>query len=371
MNIDLPYVQAQKRNGKFRYYYRRAGQARIRLRGEPGSAEFAESYNFAKVQFSVAGKKPIGAGAAARSPAGTVSGAIAAYYQHNSFAHALAPSTQAMRRSILEKLRAEHGDDPLRLLERRHVAAILGRLKPNPANSWLIALRGLMAFAIEVEIIKTDPTADIKKAKRPMSTGFHPWTEAEIAQFEAHHPIGSRARLALALLLYTAQRRSDIVRIGPAHIDFTAGTIAVKPQKTLRTTGKSLELPLAAELREAIAGSVTGPFTFLVTTRGAPYSAPGFSNWFREVCNDAGLPHCTAHGLRKAQCRRLAEAGCSELQIAAVTGHEDMAEIRVYTRDAAQKKMAEAAFAAARRTGGDRETVPPSPKTLYPLALKA
>jgi hypothetical protein len=54
-----------------------------------------------------------------------------------------------------------------------------------------------------------------------------------------------------------------------------------------------------------------------VTAAGAPFSAAGFGNFFREWCNEAGLYSCTAHGLRKAQLRRLAEAGCSEHQITA------------------------------------------------------
>jgi integrase len=84
--------------------------------------------------------------------------------------------------------------------------------------------------------------------------------------------------------------------------------------------------------------------TFLVTAAGAPFSAAGFGNLFRDWCNDAGLHNCTAHGLRKAQLRRLAEAGCSEHQIAAISGHESLAEIRLYTRAAEQARLAKAAM---------------------------
>jgi integrase len=61
-----------------------------------------------------------------------------------------------------------------------------------------------------------DPARDIEYIKRK-SAGFRTWSEDEIATFEAHHPVGSKTRLALALLLYTAQRRSDVVRMGRQH----------------------------------------------------------------------------------------------------------------------------------------------------------
>ena len=64
---------------------------------------------------------------------------------------------------------------------------------------------------------RDDPTRDIKQ-RSIKGDGFHTWTDDEIAQFEAHHPIGTKPRLALALLLYTAQRRSDVVRMGRQHI---------------------------------------------------------------------------------------------------------------------------------------------------------
>ena len=50
------------------------------------------------------------------------------------------------------------------------------------------------------------------------SDGFHTWTIDEVRQFEAHHPIGTTPRLAFALLLYTGQRRSDVVHLGRQHL---------------------------------------------------------------------------------------------------------------------------------------------------------
>lgn len=63
-------------------------------------------------------------------------------------------------------------------------------------------------------------------------------------------------------------------------------------------------------------------------------------NWFRTRCDEAKLPHCSMHGLRKAAARRLAEAGCTDRQIMAITGHKTTQEVGRYTRSAEQMKLA-------------------------------
>jgi integrase len=80
--------------------------------------------------------------------------------------------------------------------------------------------------------------------------------------------------------------------------------------------------------------------TFLLDSRGEAFTPPGFSKWFAKQCRDIGLHGLTAHGLRKAACRRLAEAGCSANEIAAIPGHASLNEIARYTRAADQARMA-------------------------------
>ena len=84
--------------------------------------------------------------------------------------------------------------------------------------------------------------------------------------------------------------------------------------------------------------------TFLVTASGKPFSPAGFTNWFRDMCKEAGLQGFSAHGLRKAGCRRLAEAGCSAHEIAAWSGHRTLSEIAEYTRSVEQAAMARQAM---------------------------
>jgi integrase len=150
--------------------------------------------------------------------------------------------------------------------------------------------------------------------------------------------VGSRPRLALALLHYTGQRRSDVVRMGRQHV--RDGVLQVPRVKT----GAELMIPVHLALADIIAEMAAGNLTFLTTQFGKPFTAAGFGNWFRDQCNAAGLPHCSAHGLRKAAAWRLAEAGCTEHKIAAITGHASLREIARYTKAADQKGLARAAM---------------------------
>jgi integrase len=331
--IRLDYIhEFMDRHGKIRRYFRRPGFKRIPLSGAPGSDEFMTAY-----QLALAGQVPrveIGAG---RTKPGTVNAGIVGYYNSLAF-RSLAPSTQKMRRNILERFRAEHGDKRIAMLPHEFIVRTLGKRSPAAARNWLKTLRGLLQFAVAENFRADDPTQGVK-LPRIKTDGFHTWTEAEIEQFEIKHPIGSRARLALALLLYTAQRRGDVVRMGRQHI--RNGVLSVRQGKT----GAALEIPVHPELRRALDATQGDHLTHLVTERGEPFTPAGFGNWFRDRCNEAELPkHCSAHGLRKAACRRLAEAGCSEKQIAAISGHLSLREVQRYTKAADQALLAREAM---------------------------
>jgi integrase len=313
----LPYVQEYRdRHGKIRRYFRRPGN---------------------------------------RSAPGSLSAAIAAYYTDRSFTGELAAETQQQRRTILERFRNEHGNKPIARIERVHIVKILGEKTPSSALNWLTAIRGLTLFAVKVGLLQADPTVGIERAKLPNTEGFHSWSEEEIGQYEAKHPIGSRARMAMALVLYTALRRGDIVTLGPQHV--RDGTITVRPRKTTRTTGTTLHIPVHPALAEILAKTPTKHLTFLTTEAGTPFRPPSLSWRFRTWCDEAGLPHCTAHGLRKAQCRRLAEAGCSVHEIAAISGHKTLSEVRRYTEAVDQARLAKAAMARLRPEPRSNESV--------------
>lgn len=144
---------------------------------------------------------------------------------------------------------------------------------------------------------------------------------------------GTKARLALGLLLYTAQRRGDVVAMGRQHE--RGGFLAIVQDKT----GTPVEIPIHPELRAIIEATPSGHLTYLVTEFGKPFTPAGFGNWFAERVSEAGLPErCRAHGLRKAACRRLAEAGCTAPQISAISGHLSLREVQPYI-DAANRSL--------------------------------
>jgi integrase len=210
---------------------------------------------------------------------------------------------------------------------------------PIGARDFLRCLRLLIRYAISTGVIESDPTAGVR-VKLPKSTGYRTWTEEDIATFEAAYPIGSKPRLALALLLGTAVRCADVVRLGRGNV--RGGTIHLSQQKT----GNALTIPITAELAEAInAAAPSEHVVFLVNERGGPFTAKTFGTWFTKRCKRVDLKGLSAHGLRKAACRRLAEAGCSANEIAAISGHKSLNEVARYTRAVDQARMAHNAVA--------------------------
>jgi integrase len=159
--------------------------------------------------------------------------------------------------------------------------------------------------------------------------GFHAWTPEEIAQFEEAHPMGTTARLALALALYTGQRRSDLVLLGRQHMTIHDGTdwLRFTQKKNKRNKPVHMEIPIAPELRIVMDATKMGDMSFLVNGYGRPFTSNGFGNKFRDWCNAACLPHCAVHGLRKAAAARLAELGCTEQEIMSITGHKTSKEM--------------------------------------------
>lgn len=261
-------------------------------------------------------------------------------------------NSQYVRRKVIERFCEEtdkegrrNGDKSAATMKREHVTKLMAARadRPESANGLRKALRAMMQHAVEIGLRSDDPTRDVKKIRAKSKQGFHRWTEAEIAQFEKRHPIGTRPRLALALGLYTGQARQDVVAMGPQHV--TDEVLNWVRGKTETTTGLELAIPVHPELRRIIDATPSGHLNFLVTEFGKPFAVAGFGNWFREQCDMANLRHCSFHGLRKAASVRLAEAGCTPHEIAAITGHTSLKEIVRYTQTADRKRLARAAMA--------------------------
>ncbi len=208
---------------------------------------------------------------------------------------------------------------------------------PGASNDRVKVLRAMYSWAMERDLAESNPTLELKRL-RYATTGHHAWTLAEVEQFEARHPVGTKARLALSLLLWTGLRRSDVIRIGMQHVK--DGWLKLPLHKNSERTPVTVELPIAPELSSFIAASPVGELTYLVTEYGRPFTAAGFGQWFHERCAEAKLHGCSAHGLRKAGAVRAAENGATAHELMAMFGWLSLAEAQRYTRSADRRTLA-------------------------------
>ncbi len=326
------------RHGRRRWRYRIGGFSRD-LGTEYGSAEFVRRYEAALLEHKA--DRKAGAGIDKTIPR-SFNALIASWYLSPEW-KALAALTKRTYRGIIEPWREKHGAKHVTHLERRHVMGFLAEKSetPSAANNLRKRLGQLLDHAIALDWIKSNPARLTKPYKIP-SDGFHTWDEGEIARFFEVHEPGTMAHLAVTLMLYTGAARVDAVTLGP--MSLKAGRIEYRRKKTIKTNGVLVSIPLHPDLSDVIA-TCPKDRPFLATAYGKSRSPDGLGNMMREWCDKAGLPECTAHGLRKACAVRLAEAGCTAHEIMSVTGHKTLSEVQRYTEKAAREGLADSAHA--------------------------
>jgi integrase len=207
-------VEDRDRHGNVRVYLRVLGKRKLRLWQEPGTPEFDAEYRRA-----LAGEiKPKAATRRPGAATGSLRALCISYYSSAEYKR-MEPRSRHVRRLILDKLCDAHGDKPVALMEPRHVRRIRDEKAelPEAANAIVKALRAVFRHGVLADLVPRNPAREVEYL-RSGRDGYHTWTSEEVQQFEARHPIGTKARLALALLLYTGQRRSDVVRLGRQHI---------------------------------------------------------------------------------------------------------------------------------------------------------
>jgi integrase len=335
-SLRLQYVHEYRdRHGKVRRYFRRPRCKKTTLPGQPGSAEFMAAY-----QAALAGAQKIPV-AEKRTAPGTIAAGLVGFYASGAFT-SLAPETKRTMRNVLERFKTKHGTKRVATLEARHLEEMVGAMgdRPAAARNFLRSLRAFMRYCVSVRLRDTNPAVGIKGFKMNKE-GYKPWDDEQIALYRRRHKLGTKARVALELLLNVGSRRSDAIRLGHQHVK--AGEFKFRTQKT----GALVEgVPLLPELAEAIDAMPKRTMTFLETDYGKPYAPAGFGNWFRDRCKEAGLPAgYSAHGLRKASAIRLAEQGATAHQLMAWFGWTTMREAERYTKAANNRKLARAAGA--------------------------
>jgi enterobacteria phage integrase len=246
--IRLRYVnEFVDRHGKVRYYFRRPGSRSVKLPGLPGSIEFMDAYQAALA--TVAPPPP--------SPKHVVKGSLAdiagGYFRSASFAN-LSPSSQQLYRIVLKPVLEAHGHRLVRDLPKpaaRNIVEAIGATRPGMANLTRAALSQVMIYAIATDVRTDDPFSGLPRYR--LGT-HHTWSEAELSQYERRWPLGTRERLAFALLLYTAQRGADVARM--MRNDIVDGCIRVAQDKARKGTTnelRSLRCPGIARCRRSSA----------------------------------------------------------------------------------------------------------------------
>jgi integrase/recombinase XerD len=330
-------VEDRDRHGNVRLYVRVAGRRKVRIRATFGTDEFVAAYNDALVGHLAAPRQ------AREAKPGSFRNLCIRYYLSAAY-KSLDTSTRNWQRRALDEIAHEHGAKPIAMMAPRHVRRIRDAKIDTPAaaNQRIKALRALFSWANEAEETTVNPTVGVKKLKY-VKRGHHSWTPEEIDQYNERHQIGTRARLALDILRYTTGRREDAPRLGRQHV--RNGRVRFRQAKNEHLNPIDIDIPLHPELAVSIGATAVGSMTFLITEYGKPFTPNGFGNKFKDWCRQANLPHCSAHGVRKATSVALAEAGATPHEIMAVTGHQTLEEVERYTKAASRQKTADAAMA--------------------------
>lgn len=316
------------------------------LPGPYGSAEFRAAYEKALEGVRVASPK---------APAGTIAFLIETYLASKTF-HDLAPATRLSKRGRLDWIRETVGEARFGLFLPRHIEALMDKKGgPVAANRLKKDLGQLFKLAASYGFRGQNP-ASLAKSRREKSGGYHTWTDDEIAAYRSFHESGTTARLAFEIPLCTGAARQDAAALTRANI--RGGRLFYRRHKT----GQEVDLPILGALAREIALLPRTQMMLIAHgPKGLRYTSESFGNWFRERCDESGLTHCAAHGLRKAGARLLAEAGATEFEIMAFLAHRTAREASRYVAAANRSKLTTAGMAKL-RAEPERDVSNPSEK---------
>lgn len=324
------------RYGKERFRFRR-DRVSIYL-PPPGSDEYKAAY----------GKAINGTGGLGRAKDKSVNDLVARFYRTVGFKR-VSPAWQQTIRQSIEPFRVEFGDDAVANFKPRHIDVILadrfekrkvgGRDFGGSASAERLRemLLRLFKLAMKLEWITSNPV-EFSDPIRHEGPGFHAWTEADIAAYRARWQLGTKARLAMELMLWTGARRGNAHKMKPP--------VAGRIREVAVKTKKDIDVPVAPQLLAAIDAMPEGAIgdTLIVTEYGKPFSAAGFGNKMREWCDAAKLPQCTSHGLRKALTRRAADQNVQQQGLKALGQWSQDREVALYADSANRRQLAEDAL---------------------------
>ena len=333
-SVDLPYLEIFQAKGRLYAYYRR-GSLRRRIHGALGSPEFLAHYQALHAEAEAA-VKPV----AGLIP-GSLRALIAAYRASDEWAQ-LRPATHKDYEKGMGPLEDYFGHLPVATLPRAFVFKLRdayatkdGRRTPQRGNRMVAVLSILMSWGVDRGWRPDNQNPCLRPKKLKGGPGWRAWSDAELATFLGSAPDG--LRLAGLLAAGTGQRGEDLITMTWAAFDGAA--IEVMQRKT----GARVWVPCHSALRNALAEVPRLAVTILTRPDGKPWKIDHFRHAVGAAIHAAGLRGVVWHGLRGTATGWLAEAGCTEAEIQAITGHKSSAMAQHYRRGADQKRLAKAA----------------------------
>jgi integrase len=285
------------------YYAWKSGPA---LRGEPGSLEFVASYNEAVAQKVV-------------PPTGQLLSLLQRYQASDDF-RCLGDRTRKDYVGIIRKvIEPEFSDFPLSALSDKRSRGIfldwrdrLALKSRRQADYAWTVLALVLAWSKDRGHVDVNPCERGGRIYRG-SRADKVWTADDETRFLKSAPV--HLHLALLLALWTGQRQGDLLRLPWSAYDGTH--IRLRQGKT----GARVAIPVGTPLKAALDAIVKCSTIILTTSDGKPWTPDGFRTSWRKACSRAGIAGVTFNDLRGTAVTRLALAGCTEAEIATITGH--------------------------------------------------
>lgn len=330
--------QYKDRHGKLRLRFRKTGYPTYNFKADFGTEDFRVELRRCLDCISL--KTPV---TRVQIAPRSIDDLVFRYFKSGDFKRDAHPQTLNKNRAIINRFRLEHGHRSAETVTFEALDKIVNRAKekrsdgtggPFAAQKLRKELKRLFRFAVKLRWLDSNPVDAVDPVKAK-TNGFHTWTEIDIQTFQSHWELGTTQRLAMEIMLWTAKRMGDAIKIG--RHDIQNGYFVLTDAKT----HKRNSIPVAPALKIAIDAMHSEHSVFIATSFGKPYSSKSFSQRFSKWCDDAGLPHCSAHGLRKAMSRRMAEARATNSQMKSITQHSGDAELAIYIKDADQKYLAD------------------------------
>lgn len=353
--IDLPYIERNKsRHGTMRYYLRFEGRRIGRLPDDTESEAFSVEYWRLRKLAETKSIAPAGPRALAGHPIPGSFRQLASFYLASSAYRKLDEQTRAKRRAIIDLMLLEpvvpggadiFADMPWTELSVENIEVLRDRKAATPfaADERLKILRQIFETTQagkngKPQRIVRENTARLVEPFRVKTDGHHTIRPEEIEAYIRHHGKDSKATLAIAILMFTGLRVSDLAALGPQHR--RGDKLMLRLFKNRNRSPVTLDLPLHPILAAMLDRQKPREMAYLLTEYGKPFSIKGLGNRISDWFAQANLPHCSAHAVRKGLATLIAENEATDAMLDGLFGWKDAKTSRIYTAKRRQAKLA-------------------------------